>query len=388
MDRRDLSKALIASAAGAVLLAERANSQTCVAPCYVQTAEEMAAGVTPTDTSFPPGWSQRYGMVGDGVADNKSAFDRLVAACKGPTYTARIANGHYRFASRPATIGTAITIQGESKGGVWLVRDYNEAVPTSGFLETNGGTLVLQDIYLIAPAGKTGGCGLKLVAQASGASPDFSRISGVYISGLSNTGRWDFAILVDGTARTSPPGLRDLAIDDCYFFAATSEIARFASVNNAQIRAGFFQAGGTATSLRISGVSGNPSNNIMVHASFAVDLNLDYTNYLTFVSSVAIANVNNTANVSYAVVISPSVTAQQNFWSNSRIVANDVALKAAGLVLTAGMPTALSGQVAIGTSTQTTRGANGTATALSANPAGYLRVSISGTTYVVPYYNA
>lgn len=388
MDRRDLSKALLASAAGTVLLTERASAQTCVEPCYPQTAEEATAGVTPTDTAFPPGWSQRYGMVGDGVTDNKSAFDRLVAACKGPTYCARIANGHYRFASRPATIGTAITIQGESKGGVWLVRDYNETVATTGFLEANGGTLVLQDVYLIAAAGKTGGCGLKLVAQASGASPDFSRISGVYISGLSNTGRWDFAILADGIARTSPPGLRDLSIDDCYFFAATSEIARFASVNNAQIRAGFFQAGGTATSLRISGVSGNPSNNIMVHASFAVDLNIDFTNYLTFISSVGLQNVNNTGNVSFAMVISPSVVAHQEFWNQSRVIANDVPLGAAGIVLSATTPVAASGQVALGTSVQSTRGGSGSASALPANPSGYLRVNIGGTNYVLPYYNA
>jgi len=39
------------------------------------------------------------------------------------------------------------------------------------------------------------------------------------------------------------------------------------------------------------------------------------------------------------------------------------------------------------TSTQTTIGANGAASALTANPVGYLKIKINGTTYQLPYYN-
>ena len=46
------------------------------------------------------------------------------------------------------------------------------------------------------------------------------------------------------------------------------------------------------------------------------------------------------------------------------------------------------GVVDFRTATQATIGANGTASALTANPVGYLKVKIAGSDYVIPYYNA
>jgi hypothetical protein len=81
MDRRNISKFLVGSVAGAALLSEHARAQSCVAPCYSQTPAEATAGVTPTDTSFPPGDVRRYGAVGDGVTNDKPAIDNAFAAC-------------------------------------------------------------------------------------------------------------------------------------------------------------------------------------------------------------------------------------------------------------------------------------------------------------------
>lgn len=47
----------------------------------------------------------------------------------------------------------------------------------------------------------------------------------------------------------------------------------------------------------------------------------------------------------------------------------------------------IDGFVNFKTSTQTTIGANGAASALTANPVGYLKIKINGTTYQLPYYN-
>jgi hypothetical protein len=61
MRRRDLSRALFISAAGAAtLFSKRAEAQTYTAPRYAQTAAETAAGVTPYNTNFPPGQVDRY----------------------------------------------------------------------------------------------------------------------------------------------------------------------------------------------------------------------------------------------------------------------------------------------------------------------------------------
>jgi hypothetical protein len=74
MRRRELSTALFASATGAVLLQERAQAQPCSAPCFARTAAEIAAGVTPTDTSQLPGDPRRYGAKLDGTTDDTTAL--------------------------------------------------------------------------------------------------------------------------------------------------------------------------------------------------------------------------------------------------------------------------------------------------------------------------
>jgi hypothetical protein len=81
MQRRDVSRALILSAAGAGLLASRgAQAQSCATPCYPQTPAETFAGVTPTDTSYPPGNVLRYGADPGGNVDSAVAVNRAISA--------------------------------------------------------------------------------------------------------------------------------------------------------------------------------------------------------------------------------------------------------------------------------------------------------------------
>ena len=74
MQRRDISMGLFASAAGAAMLAERAEAQTCTAPCYAQTALEGAAGITPSNLAYLPGDVRRYGADPTGAVDSTAAF--------------------------------------------------------------------------------------------------------------------------------------------------------------------------------------------------------------------------------------------------------------------------------------------------------------------------
>src|ERR1044072_4319227 len=63
MDRRDISRVLLGSAAGAALLGERAAAQTCVAPCYPRTPAEIAANVTPLNYAIPSHAACGYAIV-------------------------------------------------------------------------------------------------------------------------------------------------------------------------------------------------------------------------------------------------------------------------------------------------------------------------------------
>ena len=77
MRRRDISKALFATAAGSAVVAQRAEAQTCTAPCYAQTAAEIAAGVTPTNYAYAPLNPFRYGADGSGGKNDGAALTTI-----------------------------------------------------------------------------------------------------------------------------------------------------------------------------------------------------------------------------------------------------------------------------------------------------------------------
>jgi Pectate lyase superfamily protein len=79
MLRRNISMGLFGAAAGSVLTTSKAKAQTCAAPCYSQTAIEAAAGVTPSNTSYPQGNVRRYGGVLNGTTDDSVAFNTCLS---------------------------------------------------------------------------------------------------------------------------------------------------------------------------------------------------------------------------------------------------------------------------------------------------------------------
>jgi len=78
MQRRDLSKILLASSVTSALGVGSAQAQTCTAPCYAPSAAEISAGVTPTNLSYPPGDVRRYGADPTGSADSTAAIQNAL----------------------------------------------------------------------------------------------------------------------------------------------------------------------------------------------------------------------------------------------------------------------------------------------------------------------
>ena len=80
--RRDLSRILLASTAGASVLSTRAQAQsTCTTgPCYPPTPAETAAGFS-INTSYPPGAWRRYGADPSGTTDSSTAINNALTVC-------------------------------------------------------------------------------------------------------------------------------------------------------------------------------------------------------------------------------------------------------------------------------------------------------------------
>src|SRR6266478_972537 len=78
MRRRDVSKALIASAAGAGVLPRGAQADVRAPPCYPQTRAESAACVAPTNHAYPPGDLRRYGGDPSGANDSSAAWQAAI----------------------------------------------------------------------------------------------------------------------------------------------------------------------------------------------------------------------------------------------------------------------------------------------------------------------
>ena len=74
-----------------------------------QTAAELTASVTPTDTSYPPGDLRRYGGIGDDAKDNASALTDALKIDH-PVY---ISPGTWRINSKVTWDGGAVRMQGD-----------------------------------------------------------------------------------------------------------------------------------------------------------------------------------------------------------------------------------------------------------------------------------
>ncbi|MDB6046113.1 MAG: hypothetical protein JWM63_4664 [Gammaproteobacteria bacterium] len=115
MRRRDVPKALLASATQSALVAQRAEAETCKQPCHPRTHAEVIAGVTPTHQGYIEGDLRRYGAKGDGTTDDSVAWQAAVNVG-----IARIAKGFtFRILTGAARTGR-ILVYGEGQSSKLL----------------------------------------------------------------------------------------------------------------------------------------------------------------------------------------------------------------------------------------------------------------------------
>jgi hypothetical protein len=191
MHRRDISKALFATAAASTAVARQTEAQTSTAHWYPRTAVESAAGVTPTNYAYMPGNVLRYGADPTGAANSTTAFTNAVAT----NSTAIVPAGTYLLSTTP--INRSSVVWQIANGAAF------KGAGGAGFIPN----VTFQDQESAEPAGgatfKIGTCaGNELQWTANPMSPGWvtsycymSSSSGR--SGAPNKGIWSFNPLTD-----------------------------------------------------------------------------------------------------------------------------------------------------------------------------------------------
>lgn len=160
MRRRDISKALFATAAGSAVVAQRAEAQSCTAPCYYAlTMAESAAGVMPVVYTYPELTFERYGgSAGASAATNYSSWQSAMAVVskKGGGTLLMQAPGAlygtpYNFGANTLTCAYGLILQGASYN---TVLKFSVGGTTAGVLLPSGspsGRVELRDLSILGP---------------------------------------------------------------------------------------------------------------------------------------------------------------------------------------------------------------------------------------------
>lgn len=112
MHRRDLTRALLASATGATLVAHSEPSRA--DPPHPPSEAERAAGVVPKNLDHPPGSVLRYGADPSGARDSSQAWRDALKA-NSQVFDDHPGGGSYLFASEVTISRYPVTIMGSAK---------------------------------------------------------------------------------------------------------------------------------------------------------------------------------------------------------------------------------------------------------------------------------
>jgi hypothetical protein len=173
--------------------------------------------------------------------DNTTALNTALAACV--TLGKRAIEfpcGQFSFSSQPNAIN-GIRLIGQGKTSTYLVRNY-----PGNFLKFAGGVLGgggTRDISVLAASGTSGGYGIHQFGNTT-ETCDFATFENGLISG--NGGTFAVPLMIDGVARTSPQGVRDIRVRNFDVFAGTSAAIWIANGVGIYLESvGTYPAGGT-----------------------------------------------------------------------------------------------------------------------------------------------
>ncbi len=216
---------------------------------------------------------KEFGGVGDGLADEVTAFNAAAAALASTGGVLYIPQGQWRFASAPNALTAGIVVQGggavsfTAGQGTMLIADYLEGTAANGLLTWNGSAGTgkgigggVRDLTIYKASGRSGGTAIKFTGTTDNLRSGVNIISRVVVTG---GGKWDHGWLVDGTGLNTPlnAGIRgnfvnDLRIDNCNVVSKSIWLKNATEVMAKGVRVA--QASGDNTSgITIDGASGS-----------------------------------------------------------------------------------------------------------------------------------
>jgi len=296
-----------------------------------RTAAEVFAGVYPENPSYPPTDPRRWGLPLDFASDCTPTLNKIIAIANSSPQMLYIdwPAGVFYFNSKPDDVNGTLFIRGQGKNNTYLIRNYTESTASNGlFTYKQGGGRApsgsgLQDLLVATGSGCTGGALISLIAPSSGDGPDWCRFESLRLTnsqGVGGTGNGpDYLFYIDGSARTSPPGVRNTWINNSIIFAGATGAAYFKGCNGLHSIGTSYAAGGSVSGkVVLTGDATVKSNDCAFVGGVLYGMDLDYCNLLLVDSQEINGDITNTANVSNVVVRGKqsSGTVQTN-WTGS-----------------------------------------------------------------------
>lgn len=215
-----------------------------------------------------------------GFKENNPEFDNAIIFNKFLRSSYKIlqfGSGVYYFLTKPDPIFRTVKIQGVGPGEEVseLRRAYlpqSKFEPFLYFRDGRGSSI--RDLSIMAEHGNSNGCALVL-ENHNDENVGYFNADNLYISGYAKDSNWAISVWLHGAAKTiGPKGLRSINLTGLRLFGATYSVLEVNTVHSAYIQFSSYPAGGTTNLTRITSWPNDKSNDITIHSSSKMDLDV------------------------------------------------------------------------------------------------------------------
>ncbi len=196
--------------------------------------------------------------------------------------------GSHPFQTRPNDINKQVWILGSGKTVTGISKDFqsqNAWDAVFNFTNANSSRLSNFNVYATGGSQQNGiGTGSIVSINITGSnSSDAIVLEDLWLSSTAPSGQanTEYMIYVDGSIRTSPGGVRDMSMRDCFVFGGEYGSVYLKTVVDFSWQGGIcVAAGGKKGVVKVTGISSNKSYAVNIDIDNCIELDIDYANYV------------------------------------------------------------------------------------------------------------